>query len=251
MSAGTRVDLHVKLLDERVVRRAKARGVEAVVYAPHFTRLPEIRDRAARFSGPDLAVIPAREVFTGTWRDRKHVLAVGLTDPVPDFITLEGAMAELSRQSAAVLVPHPSFATVSFGRDDIARYRDDVHALEVYNPKHLPWHNRRARGLAAAFGLPSFASSYAHLPRTVAEAWTAFEHTIDDEADLVAALKSGAARTVGRRRGVAHTAHRVAEVAHLCYENSWQKLDRIAFSGREATHPTHPAYDGRFDGVRA
>jgi predicted metal-dependent phosphoesterase TrpH len=43
-----RIDPHVKVLDDRVVRRAKARGIDAVVYAPHFTRLPEIRDRAAR-----------------------------------------------------------------------------------------------------------------------------------------------------------------------------------------------------------
>ena len=65
-----RVDLHVKVLDERVVERAKARGLDALVYAPHFTRLPAIRARAARFSDDDLLVVPAREVFTGSWRDR-------------------------------------------------------------------------------------------------------------------------------------------------------------------------------------
>ncbi|PSP39031.1 metal-dependent phosphoesterase, partial [Halobacteriales archaeon QH_7_65_31] len=34
-----RVDPHVKILDERVVRRAKQRGLDAIVYAPHFIRL--------------------------------------------------------------------------------------------------------------------------------------------------------------------------------------------------------------------
>ncbi|PHQ46649.1 metal-dependent phosphoesterase, partial [Halorubrum sp. C3] len=36
----TRVDAHVKVLDDEVVARAKDRGIDALVYAPHFTRLP-------------------------------------------------------------------------------------------------------------------------------------------------------------------------------------------------------------------
>jgi len=79
----TRVDLHVKVLDDAVVRRAKAAGVEVLVYAPHFTRLPDIRDRAREFSDEDLLVVPGREVFTGSYRDRKHVLAVGLSRASP------------------------------------------------------------------------------------------------------------------------------------------------------------------------
>jgi len=61
-----RVDCHVKVLNERVVERAKRAGLDALVYAPHFTRLPEIRERAAAYSDDELLVVPAREVFTGT-----------------------------------------------------------------------------------------------------------------------------------------------------------------------------------------
>ncbi len=244
-----RVDPHVKVLDEGVVERAKARGLDAVVYAPHFTRLPDIEARAERFSDDELLVVPAREVFTGNWRNRKHVLAVGLADPVPDFITLEAAMAEFERQGAAVLAPHPEFATVSLAGHDIRAHRDRLHGLEVYNPKHFGVHNDRARELAREFELPTFGSSYAHLAGSVGEVWTAFEERFETAAALVEALKTGAPREVYHRDGVDHRLRCLAEFGHLFYENTWGKLDRLFLSGTEPTHPSHIAYDGAFADV--
>ncbi len=247
---GTRVDMHVKVLDEWTVERAKARGLDALVYAPHFTRWPDIRERAAAFSDEELLVVPGRELFTGDWRTRRHVLALDLEEPIPDFLTLAGSMEELARQNAVVLVPHPGFLTISLGREHVERYRDQVDAVEVYNPKHLPRDNRRARDIAADLDLPPFTSSYAHLRGTVGEAWTTFDRDIANAADLHAALRDGAGRTIDRRRGVGHHLRRALEFAHIGWENSWKKLDRMYLSGTEPTHPTHVAYEGRFDDVR-
>jgi predicted metal-dependent phosphoesterase TrpH len=241
--------MHAKVVDDRVVRRAKARGVDVLVYAPHFTRLPAIADRAARYSDDDLLVVPAREVFTGSWRERRHVLAVGLADPVPDFVTLDGCLAELRRQGAATLVPHPELLTVSLDRSEVAARADAVDAVEAYNAKCLPHQNRRARAVVRETGHPAFASSYAHLRRTVGEAWTEFERPIRSAADLAAALREGAPRRLYRRGGLGHRLRGAAEYAHLGYENSVEKVDRVVLSGREATHPRHPAYAGRFDDV--
>ncbi|MEF8773586.1 MAG: PHP-associated domain-containing protein [Halobacteriales archaeon] len=246
---GFRVDLHVKVLDADVVERAKRAGLDALVYAPHFTRIDEARRAAGRFSDEELTVFPAREVFTGRWATRKHVLAVGLWEPIPDFITLQGAMAELDRQDAAVLVPHPQFLTVSLSAADVRTYRDGIDAVEVYNPKHWRHHNRRARELAAEQDLPGFASSYAHLPGTVGEAWTAFEEPLETTEDLVAAIRDGEYSPV-HRTGWRHQVRGAAEFAHLGWENSWKKVDRVFLSGTAPTHPGHVAYDGRFDDVR-
>ncbi|QGN07227.1 PHP domain-containing protein [Halorhabdus sp. CBA1104] len=243
----TSVDLHVKVLDEAVVRRAKARGLDVLVYAPHFQRLPRTRATAKKFSDEELLVVPGREVFTGSWRTRRHVLAIGLADPVPDFITLEAAMDAFDRQDAAVLVPHPTFLSVSLGPTLIDRYRDSIDAIETYNPKHWPHHNRRARRIATDQELPTFTSSYAHRRQTVGEAWVEFDRQIDDEDDLVEALKDGATRAVRHRSGLVHQGRCALEFSHLGWENSWKKLDRILLSGREATHPEDPAYDGRFE----
>jgi len=241
--------MHVKVLDERAVARAKARGLDALVYAPHFTRLPDICARAARFSDDDLFVVPAREVFTGPWYDRRHLLAIGLSEPIPDFITLRGALAEFDRQDAAVLVPHPEMLNVSCSRDDVAADADAFDAVETYNAKALPHQNRRARDVVRETGHPDFGSSYAHLGRTVGEAWTTFEDPIENEADLVTAIRDGVPRRVVHRRGPGHRVRCLAEFAHLGYENSWGKLDRLFLSGTEPTHPSNVAYEGRFDDV--
>ncbi len=242
-----RVDPHVKVLDERVVARAKRRGLDALVYAPHFTRLPEIESRARAFSDEELLVVPARELFTGGWRNRKHVLAAGLSEPIPDYLTLEATMRELDRQDAAVLVPHPEFATVSLDAADIDRYGDLVDAVEVYNPKHWARHNGRAGEIARGTGLPAFGSSYAHLRRSIGEVWTAFEEPLTSVPSVVEAFREGLPRRVYHRRGWSHAVRCGAEFTHLGWENSWQKFERVVLKGREATHPCHPAYGGRFD----
>ncbi|MFW6265827.1 MAG: PHP-associated domain-containing protein [Halanaeroarchaeum sp.] len=245
----TRVDFHVKILTEHVVARAKARGIDVLVYVPHFTRLPTIEERAERFTDDDLLVVPAREVFTGTWRDRKHVLGIGLSRPIPDFITLDGAMDALDEYAGATLVPHPDYLTVSLGRRDLQRYEEVLDAVEVYNPKHLSRHNEAARQIASEVSLPAFGSSYAHLTGTVGEVWTTFERDIDSAEDLVEAVTEGADRVVEHRAGLGHDARRAFEIAHLGYENTWQKVDRLLLSGMEPTHPDHIAYDGAFDDI--
>ncbi len=247
--SGTRIDPHVKILDERVVERAKRRGLDVLVYAPHFTRWPEIKGRAERFSDDDLLVVPARELFTGLWHDRKHVLALDLDAPVPDFLTFEGTLAELERQNAVVFAPHPEFITMSLDIIDLNRNPGIFDGVEVYNPKHFPGHNRRAREIAGATGLPAFGSSYAHRPETVGEVWTTVETSIADPADLHDALRSGTSRQVFHRSGRTHRLRCRAEFAHLAVENSWKKIDRVLLSGREPTHPRHPAYEGKFDDI--
>jgi len=242
--------MHVKVLDASVVRRAKRRGLDVLVYAPHFTRLPTIEKRARQFSDDDLTVVPARELFAGDWRKRRHVLALALDSPIPDFITLEGAMAELDRQDAVVLAPHPEFLTVSLHEVHLRRHRDVIDDVEVYNPKHLPRDNRRAADLATDLDLPGFTSSYAHLRRTVGEAWTEFDADVSDAADLHRALREGWDRRVLHRDGLDHLARCGLEFAHLGWENSWKKFDRVYLSGTEPTHPGHVAYGGEFDDVR-
>jgi predicted metal-dependent phosphoesterase TrpH len=248
-AGATRIDMHVKLLDDRVVARAKARGLDALVYAPHFTRLPTIRERAARFSDDELLVVPGRELFTGPWHTRRHLLAVGLDDPVPDFITFEGALAACHEQDAAVLVPHPAMLNVSCSEADVAADPESFHGVETYNAKCLPHQNRRGQEIATATERPGFGSSYAHLRGTVGEAWTRFETPVDDETNLVEALRTGAPRRVAHRSGIGHHLRGLAEFAHLGYENTWDKLDRLFFSGTEPTHPDHIAYGGRYDDV--
>jgi predicted metal-dependent phosphoesterase TrpH len=241
--------MHIKTLDERVVSRAKARGLDVLVYAPHFTRLPEIRRQAEQYSDDEILVVPARELFTGNWQNRRHLLAIGLTEPVPDFISFESALSETDTQGAALCVPHPAMLNVSLGPPEIRAYADHIDAIESYNAKSFPRTNRRARRLAEETAIPTFGSSYAHLRGTIGEVWTEFDTEIASETALVTALTAGRNREVVHRAGPTHRVRNLLEFAHLGWENSWGKVDRLFLSGMEPTHPDHIAYDGRFDDV--
>lgn len=247
--ATTRVDPHVKVCSEAIVDRAVDAGLDALVYAPHFTRLPDIEATANRLSRDDCAVLPGREVFTGTWRDRKHVLAIGLSDPIPDFITLDGAMEAFQQQDATVIVPHPEFYTVGLSEADIREHQDVIDAIEVVNPKHRPRHDRQAQQLAETLSIPAVGSSYAHLPWTVGDVWTEFDRPLDTPDDVNSLIETpgDGDRRVCRRTGIGAQTRAQLEFAHLGWENTWKKFDRLVLSGLEPTHPAHPAYDGQFD----
>lgn len=234
-----RVDVHVKVLDDRVKSVALDRGLDAIVYAPHFTPWPAIVDRAAHFSDERLTVIPARELFTGPWNDRKHVLALDLDAPIPDFRDLDWTMAELERQDACVIAPHPAFFTISLSAGDIHRYDDLIDAVEVYNPKFLPWHGPRARRIARDVDRPMVASSYAHLRTSVGAVAVDLDASDRSVPAIVDAIRTGRIDVID---GPAPLPTMVGELAHLLYENTLHKLPRLRGATHLATHPSQALY---------
>lgn len=249
-TAVTRVDVQVTVLDERVAARATARGLDALVYAPPFTRLATVERRAARFDGGDLTVIPGREVVVGPPGARRRLLAVGLASPVPDFLTLNGAVSELDRQGAAILAISPG-AAGGLSRAEIDAHAPEIDAVQTYNASLSPRRNRAAGRIAAASGHPGFGASGARRRGTVGEAWTAFDRPIAGTADLVAAFREGAPRRTMRRRGLAHRARAAAEYGHRLYDRTWRRLERAYLSAMVPTHPDSVAYGGRFDEYKA
>lgn len=241
---STRVDLHVKILDDEVVRRAKRAGLDVLVYAPHFTHLSDVRERAERYTDDELLVVPAREVFADRWNRRRHVLVVDPSEPVPDFLTFEATMAELERRDETVLAPHPEFLTMSLSAADVREYSDVFGAVEVFCPKNWWFHTRRMEAIAGDLDLPTYVSSYSHLPATVGEAWVEYERSIGTAEDLVEVLDEGVDPRCYRNEGFAHLLKRRVEFFHLAKENSWDKFERVVIEDREPTNPYR--YDDRF-----
>lgn len=246
-SGVTYIDAHVKVLNEKVVEHAKRRGMDVLIYAPHFTRIEDARSQATRYSDSTLLIIPAREVFTGSWRNRQHILLVGLETGIPDFITLEAAISAARKQDAAILVPHPLFLNVSLNRPSLQQFESTIHAVERCNYKLPLYANQQAEECYTAYDVSGFGSSYAHLPGSVGAVWTAFNESLDSEAAVVAAFQEMTPRRIQQTDGYAHMMQKYKEFGHFVYENTWQKVDRLVLSGREATHPSHEMYDNRFD----
>lgn len=243
----TRVDLHVKVLDTSVVRRAKKAGLDVLVYAPHFTHLSDIRDEAERYTDDELVVVPARECFTGRWNRRRHVLVVDPSEPIPDFLPFEQTMTELDRRDETVLAPHPEFLTMSVAREDIHEYRNVFDAVEVFCPKNTRYHTRRMHEVATETGLSTYVSSYAHLPHTVGEVWVEYDVPIETAEDLRAALTGERECRHRRKDGLTHLLKRCGEIAHLGYENTWERLRRMALQPCEPTNHRNPRYDDRYN----
>lgn len=243
--SGVLVDAHVKVLDAGVRRRAIERGVDAIVYAPHYTPWPDIVEQAERFSDDRLTVVPARELFAGGWRNRTHVLALDLASPVPDFLSLETTMRVLEDQGACVIAPHPTYLTMSLSAGDLSRYHAVIDAIEVYNPKLLPWHHRRARSLADRLDRPPVASSYAHLRTSVGAAGVRLAVEDPTPTAIVSALRAGDVSDVEVPTGGRRAYHSAVELAHLAWENSASRLRRLAET--VPTHPTAELYGDRFE----
>lgn len=242
----TRVDLHVKVLDDEIVHRAKAAGLDVLVYAPHFTHLDDIRERARRYTDDELLVVPARECFADRWNRRRHVLVVDPSEPIPDFLTFEATMDELGRRDETILAPHPEFLTMSLSSEDIHEYRHHFTAVEVFCPKNWWFHTRRMEAIADDVGLPTYASSYTHLPSTIGEAWVEFDGRLESATELKAALADGGPSRLYRNDGIRHLVQRGLEFGHLFYENSWEKFDRVVLQNLEATNPYSQRYDERY-----
>ena len=66
-------------------------------------------------------------------------------EPVPDFVTLGGALSALRDQETAVVVPHPGFANVSLDAADIDRYGHIVDAVEQVAAHPRDGHARSPR----------------------------------------------------------------------------------------------------------
>ncbi len=243
--SGFRVDPHVKVLGPSVRRRARRLGLDALGYAPHFTPWPDIVDTARTHSDETLTVIPGREIFAGSWTDRTHVLAYDLEEPIPDFLSLEETMRRLRLQRAAVVVPHPAYLSISMSPGQIRRYSDQIDAIEVYNPRLLPWHPKRARRIATELDKPMVASSYAHLPTSVGAAWSELDEPLTDIGGLSQALKDHSITAVETRHLVARSAVSALELGHLCWENTGKKLWRRLHTHRVPTHPSAPTYHQR------
>lgn len=248
--SGVVVDTHVKVLDERVRRLAIRRGIDAIVYAPHYTPWPTIVEQAAAVSDERLTVVPGRELFTGGWRNRTHVLALDLSAPIPDFLPLETTMDELDRQDACVLAPHPTYLTMSLSPDQLRRHRDQIDAIEVYNPKMLRHHHRRAGRLADRLDRPVLASSYAHLRGTVGVAGTRFEVDSATAGSIISAIRAGDIGGIEVPDPPQRWFRSASELAHLVWENTAKRVRRRG-AGKPATHPTADVYGGRFGPERS
>ena len=162
---------------DRLLRAAKAKGLNAVAITDHNTIRGALETRE-RNSDPEFQVIVGSEIAT----DAGDIIGLFLTEEITSRVALD-VIREIHDQQGLALLPHPFQG--QFPRDDIA-VRVDL--IETFNARSSPESNRKAAELAQRLGKPAVCASDAHF---VSDVGTCTMMLLGDR-DLRTALLRGA-----------------------------------------------------------
>ncbi len=209
-----RIDLHLHtwgshdcLSDpERVLARARARGVERIAITDH-NEVAVALDMAARH--PE-AVIPGEEVKTAEGID---VIGLYLRACIPKGTAAEETCRRIRDQGGIVYLPHP-YARGKGGRGEhVERLVPHLDVIEVHNGRlRPPGLNGLAERVAERSGLLRGVGSDAHTLGEVGRSWVELPWHANEPGALLAAL----AKSASTRR---ETSHPVVHVA-----STWAKV---------------------------
>ncbi len=172
---------------ELLMRLALRRGIRILAITDH-NRLTLVRS-------DDLILVPGEEIMT-TWGE---IIGLGLSEEIPRGLSPEETADRIREQGGVVVLPHPF---------DRFRRRTALllnhsppsgfHVVEVLNARYVdPASFVRAYVYAREKGLPMVASSDAHTPWEVGNAYTHFPPDVSDVADVLQALRRGKVRPAG------------------------------------------------------
>ena len=201
---GLVIDLHVHTspaspcssarVDDLIVE-AKQIGLDGICLTDHnFLWSPEQIEDLRQKHG--FLVLGANEITT----DQGDVLVFGLPTDIKGIIKISDLQIEAAEHEAFMIAAHPIRGFLVFGADQIgltpekAMTRElfqSVDAIEVLNGKVTKDENDFALKVADTMGLPITGGSDAHEVKEVGKYATRFADLIQNEADLVNALKSG------------------------------------------------------------
>ena len=181
---------------ELLLEQAAAVGLDALAVTDHdeLDASLEAAELAPEFG---LVGIPGMEVSSAAG----HVLAFGVSDPVPPGLSFEETLDHIHAQGGIAVVPHPFQSSrhgvaAKVGREEIAT----ADAIEVYNSRLLTGRaNRKAERFALGHGLPMTAGSDAHISEMVGQAITEVGTDERSAEAILDAIAAGRTSVVGSR----------------------------------------------------
>jgi|Deesub1362A_J573_1020465.scaffolds.fasta_scaffold01274_14 predicted metal-dependent phosphoesterase TrpH len=210
---GFYLDLHVHTAPaspcassslEEIVAEAKRIGLDGICLADHNHLWPAaaVAEMRRRY---DFLILRGNEITTA----QGDMLVFGLEQDIEGIVTLEELRHLVDDAGGFLIAAHPFRGFLVVGGDELGLAAEEaarrplfslVDALEVMNSKVTPNENRFAAQVAQVLGLPGTGGSDAHQAEEVGLFATRFPVRIDDERDLVAALRRGGYRAVAFRR---------------------------------------------------
>jgi predicted metal-dependent phosphoesterase TrpH len=207
------IDLHVHTFPaspcslarvDDVVAEAKRIGLDGICLTEHNQVWDKMKVRELR-QRHDFLVLRGNEVTT----DQGDMLVFGLETPVQGIIRLEELRSMVSEVNGFIIAAHPFRGFLLFGSGQLGLTPEAamqrplfkwVDGIEVLNSKVTEKENGFAREVAKGLGLPGTGGSDAHQVSEIGVYATRFDSKIQDEKDLVEALRSGRFSAVAFRK---------------------------------------------------
>lgn len=205
-SGGFIIDLHTHTYPasncstvsvDDIIENAKQIGLNGICLTDHnYVWEPDQVDELRQKHG--FLILRGNEVTT----DQGHMVVFGLDKPIgaSGIVKVPELREEVEKAGGFMIVAHPFRGFLTFGVGQLGLTVEKaaerpffkyVDAVEVMNGKVTKKENDFASQVAGALGLPSTGGSDAHEASEVGIYATCFPDPIADEAELIAALKSG------------------------------------------------------------
>ncbi|MGD9054494.1 MAG: PHP domain-containing protein [Desulfobacterales bacterium] len=202
-SSGFTIDLHVHTYpasrcssasEDDLIQEAKRIGLDAICFTDHnFVWDPE-RITALQNKHRFL-ILRGNEITT----DQGDMLVFGFDEDVQGIISIELLRQKVMAANGFMIAAHPFRGFLTFDAAYVGMTPQkamqralfkQVDALEVLNGKVTPKENQFARQVAEGLNLPATGGSDAHEVFEVGQYATRFSRPIQNETELVEALKS-------------------------------------------------------------
>jgi predicted metal-dependent phosphoesterase TrpH len=203
LSSGFTIDLHVHTYpaspcssapEDDLIQEAKRIGLDAICFTDHnFVWDPE-RITALQNKHRFL-ILRGNEITT----DQGDMLVFGLDEDIKGIISLESLKQKVMAANGFMIVAHPFRGFLTFDAAHLGMTPQkamqkalikQVDALEVLNGKVTPKENQFAHQVAEGLKLPATGGSDAHEVFEVGQYATRFSKPIQNETELVDALKN-------------------------------------------------------------
>lgn len=180
-SRGSKIPWEGLSRPKEIVKAVKRAGLDGFSLTDH--RVTEGLPEAARYARKHgLVFIPGVEVQTLDG----HVIALGITEPVKNFRSLEETLDEIRSQGAVSVAPHP----FDIKGEGLRHKAGKVDAIEVFNSLNLDkLSNFAARRVAEKTGKPAVCGSDAHSLEMIGASVN--EAEASDAEEFLRAVKKG------------------------------------------------------------